>query len=250
MCVATEGTPFAQGDVNTDEQINVLDIVMLVNMILGSETPNYQLGDLNDDGSLNVLDVILIINLILDNRTIDAEKAELFKDDGALLLHSNGFIAGIELKISHDENANIQLTEYALISQSVTENGISHIVIIAPESDILFTIDSEYDIIDVIVANSSGKMDFQYANEFKLSQAYPNPFNPSTTFSLTLPNSDFVNVSVYNMLGQIVSTLNNSQLDGGNHEFIWNANELSSGLYIITANSNNFTSSQKVMLLK
>ena len=250
VCVATEGTPFAQGDVNTDEQINVLDIVMLVNMILGSETPNYQLGDLNDDGSLNVLDVILIINLILDNRTIDAEKAEFFKDHGSLLLHSNGFIAGIELKISHDENANIQLTEYALIAQSVTENGISHIVIIAPESDILFTIDSEYDIIDVIVANSSGKMDVQYANEFKLSQAYPNPFNPSTTFSLTLPNSDFVNVSVYNMLGQIVSTLNNSQLDGGNHEFIWNANELSSGLYIITANSNNFTSSQKVMLLK
>jgi len=52
------------------------------------------------------------------------------------------------------------------------------------------------------------------------------------------------------MLGQIVSTLNNSQLDGGNHEFMWDANELSSGLYIITANSNNFTSSQKVMLLK
>ena len=66
VCVTTEGTPFSQGDVNTDEQINVLDIVMLVNMILGSETPNYQLGDLNDDGSLNVLDIILIINIILD----------------------------------------------------------------------------------------------------------------------------------------------------------------------------------------
>jgi len=68
VCVTTEGTPFSQGDVNTDEQINVLDIVMLVNMILGSETPNYQLGDLNDDGSLNVLDIILIINIILDTR--------------------------------------------------------------------------------------------------------------------------------------------------------------------------------------
>ena len=55
-------------ELNTDEQINVLDIVMLVNMILGSEAPNYQLGDLNDDGSLNVLDIILIINIILDTR--------------------------------------------------------------------------------------------------------------------------------------------------------------------------------------
>jgi len=41
---------------------------MLVNMILGSETPNYQLGDLNDDSSIDVLDIILIINIILDAR--------------------------------------------------------------------------------------------------------------------------------------------------------------------------------------
>ena len=65
VCVTTEGTAFAQGDVNTDEQINVLDIVMLVNMILGSETPNYQLGDLNIDGSWNVIDVIALVNCIL-----------------------------------------------------------------------------------------------------------------------------------------------------------------------------------------
>jgi len=68
VCLTTEGIAFAQGDVNTDEQINVLDIVMLVNMILGSETPNYQLGDLNDDSSIDVLDIILIINIILDAR--------------------------------------------------------------------------------------------------------------------------------------------------------------------------------------
>ncbi|MBC8310843.1 MAG: T9SS type A sorting domain-containing protein [Candidatus Marinimicrobia bacterium] len=250
VCVTTEGTPFTDGDVNTDEQINVLDIVMLVNMILGSETPNYELGDLNDDGNLNVLDIILIINIILDSRSADATEVQLIKSDRELSLNSDGFIAGIELKISHNSGAKLSLTNDALISQSSTKDGISHIVIVAPESDALFEIDSHYDILDVIIANSSGQMDVQYANEFKLSQAYPNPFNPSTTFSLSLPNHDFVNVSIYNMLGQTVATLHNSQLNAGQHDFVWNADELSTGLYVISVNSNNFTTSQKVMLLK
>jgi len=54
------------GDVNYDEAVDVLDVVILVNMILGSESPNYATADLNSDGDINVQDVILLINLILD----------------------------------------------------------------------------------------------------------------------------------------------------------------------------------------
>ena len=54
------------GDINYDEAVDVLDVVILVNMILGSESPNYATADLNSDGDINVQDVILLINLILD----------------------------------------------------------------------------------------------------------------------------------------------------------------------------------------
>ena len=51
---------------NTDNILNVLDIVIMVNMIFGLESPNYQVADVNDDGLINVLDVIVVINDILD----------------------------------------------------------------------------------------------------------------------------------------------------------------------------------------
>jgi hypothetical protein len=56
------------GDLNEDGQINVLEVVLEVNIILGAITPTdlqLQVGDLNSDGGLNVLDVVLIVKLIL-----------------------------------------------------------------------------------------------------------------------------------------------------------------------------------------
>ena len=54
------------GDVNNDESVDVLDVVLIVNMILGSEQPNYATADINSDGALNVQDIISLINIILD----------------------------------------------------------------------------------------------------------------------------------------------------------------------------------------
>ena len=53
------------GDVNNDQQLNVLDVVIIVNMILGFEIENYATGDLNNDSQINVQDIVILINLIL-----------------------------------------------------------------------------------------------------------------------------------------------------------------------------------------
>ena len=55
------------GDVNNDEAVDVLDIVIVVNMIVGSESPNYATADFNFDGQINVQDVILLINIVLSS---------------------------------------------------------------------------------------------------------------------------------------------------------------------------------------
>jgi|GEM_PF-706827 len=59
--------PFLLGDLNSDFVINVLDVILLVNMVLGLEEPNYSAGDINLDSEINILDVVVLVSLILDN---------------------------------------------------------------------------------------------------------------------------------------------------------------------------------------
>ena len=54
------------GDINNDEAVDVLDIVVLVNMVLGFESANFQIADINSDGSVNIQDIILVVNIILN----------------------------------------------------------------------------------------------------------------------------------------------------------------------------------------
>ena len=55
------------GDINGDLEVNVLDIVILINMILGTEPENYLTADLNSDGQINVQDIILVVNIIINS---------------------------------------------------------------------------------------------------------------------------------------------------------------------------------------
>ncbi|MFQ5824623.1 MAG: right-handed parallel beta-helix repeat-containing protein, partial [bacterium] len=71
----------------------------------------------------------------------------------------------------------------------------------------------------------------QTPRTFELAQNYPNPFNPTTTISYYLPQSADVNISIFNITGQLVETLVNERKTAGFHSVIWNASGISSGLY-------------------
>ena len=85
---------------------------------------------------------------------------------------------------------------------------------------------------------------------FNLSEAYPNPFNPSTTLDIELNNTANVSVMVYNVMGQMVSVLHDGNMSAGMHAITWDAADLASGMYIIKAEVANEVISKKVMLLK
>ncbi|HEX2961524.1 MAG TPA: T9SS type A sorting domain-containing protein [Ignavibacteriales bacterium] len=86
---------------------------------------------------------------------------------------------------------------------------------------------------------------------YELFQNYPNPFNPSTTIRFSLPEKDKVTLKIYNVLGQLVTTLINEQLyDAGSYELQFNGAELASGIYIMRIDSQKFSMQRKIVLLK
>jgi alpha-amylase len=87
-------------------------------------------------------------------------------------------------------------------------------------------------------------------SEFTVNANYPNPFNPATNISFTIPGDGMVSVRIYNTLGQLVETLKDDYMEAGAHALTWNASEKSSGVYIYTVNWNGRQLSGRMMLLK
>lgn len=85
---------------------------------------------------------------------------------------------------------------------------------------------------------------------FALEQNYPNPFNPATTIKYSVPISGFVNLSVFNVLGEKITDLINKELEAGSYELSFNASNLSSGVYFYKLEAGSFTSIKKMMLIK
>lgn len=85
---------------------------------------------------------------------------------------------------------------------------------------------------------------------FKLDQNYPNPFNPSTTISYSIPKEGIVTLKIYNILGQEVKTLINKFQSAGNYKIIFDAGNLTSGVYFYSINTGSNTEVKKMMLLK
>ncbi len=87
-------------------------------------------------------------------------------------------------------------------------------------------------------------------SSFVLSQNYPNPFNPTTTIEYTIPQSRFVSLKVYDILGREVKTLVNQQELPGTYKIQFNGSELASGVYFYRLEAGEFVSTKKFVLLK
>ena len=87
-------------------------------------------------------------------------------------------------------------------------------------------------------------------SEYTLKQNYPNPFNPSTSIKYGLPEAVHVRLSVFNILGQCVMTLVDERKNAGFYEVTIDASKLTSGIYFYRLQTGNFTSVQKMLLVK
>ncbi len=86
--------------------------------------------------------------------------------------------------------------------------------------------------------------------KFSLSQNYPNPFNPTTTIEYTLDKPEFVNLIVYNVIGQKVASLVSSSQSAGSHEASFDGSKFASGVYFYRLASNEYVDTKKMVLVK
>jgi hypothetical protein len=100
------------------------------------------------------------------------------------------------------------------------------------------------------VENSPELESLNLPEKFKLAQNYPNPFNPSTTIAFSLPSTNQVSLKVYNIAGQLMTTLVAQQLSQGYHEIMWQAAHMSSGIYYYTLTSGSHSEMKRMILLK
>ena len=96
------------------------------------------------------------------------------------------------------------------------------------------------------IDNLAGKIH----GNLKLQQNYPNPFNPSTAIEFSLPNTEFVTLKIYNLLGQEVATLVSDKLTPGNYKYTWDAAKFASGVYYYKIQTSSFVQTKKLIVLK
>ena len=209
------------GDVTGDGNINVLDVLAVINHILGViplDENGQCRADCKGDGSINVLDALSIVNIIL-----------------GIIPECPGSAAKIEI---HPEAIEFlkSLEPY-----------------LAPEDFVRFM---------------AMVREVQIPMEFGLSQNCPNPFNPTTTISYTLPveserlkvkgKSSFnlepstlnITLKIYNILGQEVATLVDGVQEPGYYTVRWNALDMASGVYFYRLTAGEFSETRRMVLMK
>ena len=100
------------------------------------------------------------------------------------------------------------------------------------------------------VSVEDGDFATELPEEYSLKGNYPNPFNPTTTISFSLPETAEVGLAVYDLLGRQVALLVNQQMDAGNHEIRFGASNLPSGTYFYRLTTPGGTFVKQMVLLK
>jgi hypothetical protein len=110
-------------------------------------------------------------------------------------------------------------------------------------------------LIDKLVATLSGVTGVKSKTQvipksFRLYQAYPNPFNPTTTIRFDLPAAAYVTLDIFDVLGRMVAQPLNARRTAGTYEIEWNATGFPSGVYFYRIRAGNYTDVKKVLLMK
>ena len=263
--------------------VDIFDVMELVDILLSDdhESCGSEIADMNSDGNQNVVDIIFLVQMLLggDFESISSYDPGLFEIDNSgidtrISISNDSKLGGLQFSINLDEVSENDLSslilpegwvvEYVLNNQnlnvlifdmsgqnsvetldlkfsSVSSNSFENIVLASGDAQqIEYTVIEKYD--EQIEISP---------DDYQLYSLYPNPFNPSLNIYFSTATPGKTDIVIYNSNGQEVgNVLRNEYLQSGNYNFSWDAGNNPSGLYFVKLESQNFTQVKKALFLK
>jgi uncharacterized protein (TIGR02145 family) len=249
-----DGSCIYYGDINADGSIDVVDVIAMVGFVLEFVEPTPEeilLGDLYPDGLINIYDIVGVVSIILTDPLLDTlplSEVTLTQENNSLKFSKTGSIAGIQIEYEGEFESSLE-------GWMIEKNENTILMVSMDGSDI----EKLYYFGDLKIKSCSvvdwelNKLQAEITvipDQFSLKPAYPNPFNPVTTFNYDIPYNAFVVIKAFDVRGKEVAELVNGMIQEGNHEVVWDASKLSSGMYFVRMTSGDFKAVQKIIFLK
>jgi len=172
----------------------------------------------------------------------------------SVLLMKNGELVGIAARTYSTATQNYLPLEvpFQYMNDDTPDTCVVTISIIGPVAGSDYHLGTSFLVDDLKFSDSPVSVEEELNNPkaFSLMQNYPNPFNPSTVIRFNLQTSGMVELGIFNAAGEKVAELVNGQMESGNHEISFNAQNLPSGTYFYRLTSGNITETKKMLLIK
>jgi len=216
--------------------------------------PSPKFCDLNEDGTVSIADVITLLLTAMDDPT---DPSVDWTRDGKYEI--NDAVAMIkDILEGHCEHASVLLASANGLAPAGKMQGLSksEIEYIEKMMALMNLTEEEEDAFRLALYGKSGSAGLPKA--FALEQNSPNPFNPATTISYSVPERNsavHVRLDVYDIRGRLVRTLVNEAREAGTYHLLWdgtdsNGRHLASGVYLYRIKAGQFVKTRKMVLLK
>jgi len=215
--------------------------------------------DLNE--MIQAYDASLILNYVVGNipelpwtlRDGEVPSARLLAEynEGYLTVSVTGSFYSTTLDLGVDIDEIIMLNNDILFCENNDKLAIASSKVISGE---LLKIKMSRPVeISGTVNTRNGQIDYNSQDvpmTTTIISVYPNPFNPETNISYQLAEDSAVKIAVYNVKGQLVESLIDEKMPQGEHQIVWKANNLPSGIYYISFYANGKVQMKKTVLIK
>ena len=241
------------GNINGDNNVNIIDVVNLVNMLLFGSNPSAVMPEIGG-GTITLEQLALVDNIILESTTdiggfqfdiissnpISNNLEQLYLPDGWTLnysLHNN-----IYRVFAYDQTGKNSIKSIHLAFNRSSIFAIENAIVSSSNG---------YEIPTDFKRRESDFVEIALPNHPKIHELYPNPFNPVLSISFSIPSEGNTTVTVYNMMGEkVVTLMDNVYAKAGFHDLKWNASEYPSGMYFIQVQTSSVIDTRKALFIK
>jgi len=232
----------------------------------GNDPLQESAGDLNSNTFVDIADLVRFINILNGFITPKLDpisgQAVFTMNNGSVNINSPVEVGGVLVRINHDGEIGTPVANNGMEIMSHDANGVLSVLVysmngtrIPAGSQALFTINGQGTLAEVSASDSYGRLLDATASletlptQFAVNQNYPNPFNAKTLIRFDLPEAGNVTVNIYSITGQLVETLG-GQYEAGRQSVVWDASNVTSGVYFYKVSVGDHSQTMKMTLVK